>query len=179
MSVSSVSPVVSAGHLSATAWWGVAGTVALLVDAIMRLAPIAAEPLMQGGLSGSALVAYVAAIGFMAYVEGYRGFQLRFSPRVVARALAIGRAPWWCAPLAPVYCMGMVHATRRRLVGTWCLIAGIIAMVVMIRWLPQPWRGAIDAGVVVGLSWGSISILVEAARAVSGRVPEIDPDLPA
>jgi hypothetical protein len=114
----------------------------------------------------------------MAYFEGYRGFQLRFSPRAVVRAQTLGQAPWWCRLLAPLYCMGMVHATRRRLAGTWGMIAGIVMMVLLIRWLPQPWRGAVDAGVVVGLSWGVLSILDQTRRALLGQAAGIDPDLP-
>lgn len=174
----STSAVSATSTLSAAAWWGIGGTVALLLDAIIRLAPVAAAPLVDGSVTLGGGVAYAVAIVFMAYTEGYRGFQQRFSPRVVARALTLRDAPWWCALLAPLFCMGLIRATRRRLIATWALIAGIVGMIIMIRWLPPMWRGAIDAGVVVGLSWGTISILVETGRALAGQPPTIDPDLP-
>lgn len=180
MPVQSMSPAIATTNaLSAAAWWGIGGTVALLADAIVRLFPVAAAPLLDGSITPAGGVGYLLAIAFMAYTEGYRGFQLRFSPRVVARARVLPQQPWWCGLLAPLYCMGLVRATRRRLVGTWALIGAIVAMIVMIRWLPPMWRGAIDAGVVVGLSWGAISILVETARALAGQPSTVDPDLPA
>ena len=121
---------------------------------------------------------YAFSVVFMAYAEGYKGFQLRFSPRVIARAARIGQAPWWCKPLAPLFCMGLVYATRRRLIASWVLLLGIITLVMLISGLAQPWRGAIDAGVVVGLSWGMISVLAAAGQHLRGRSPEISADMP-
>ena len=34
----------------------------------------------------------------------------------------------------------------------------IVCFVILIRLMPQPWRGLLDAGVVVGLSLGVLSI---------------------
>lgn len=164
--------------LSAAAWWCVGGTLALLIDAIVRLTPVAVEPLLADNLGWGTLLGYAISIGFMAYAEGYRGFQLRFSPRLVARARVLSQTPWWVRVLAPLYGMGMIYAPRRRLIASWGLVFGIIAMIVMIRWLPSPWRGAVDAGVVVGLSWGAISLLVETARAWIGAPNSVDPELP-
>jgi hypothetical protein len=165
--------------------WAVVGLLAVLVDAIVRLLPRALEPILSGSdgsLGPIGALAYVASIVSLAYSEGYRGFQLRFSPRVVVRALALARArkgKTWLVALAPVMVMGLVHATRRRLIGSWCLVLGIVGLVLLVRLLPQPWRGAIDAGVVVGLSWGTLATLVLTVRALRGDVPNIDPDLPA
>ena len=36
----------------------------------------------------------------------------------------------------------------------------IVAFVLVIPYLAQPWRGIVDAGVVVGLLWGLITIVV-------------------
>jgi hypothetical protein len=98
---------------------------------------------------------------------------------VVARALHLARHP---RPLhlllAPFYCMGLVHASRRRLVTSWVLVVTIASMVVAVRFLPQPWRGMVDAGVVVGLGWGLVAILVFAARALGGRPPAVALELP-
>ena len=35
----------------------------------------------------------------------------------------------------------------------------MIVLIVSVRQLPQPWRGMVDAGVVVGLTWGVVSII--------------------
>lgn len=171
----------SRGELAIIAW-AVLGLLAVLVDAIVRLLPRALEPFVGEDVSLGPIgaLAYVAAIVSLAYSEGYRGFQQRFSPRVVARALALAeRRTWWLVALAPVMAMGLIHATRRRLIGSWCLVAGIVALVLLVGMLPQPWRGAIDAGVVVGLSWGSVATVILTIRALRGDVPAVDPDLPA
>lgn len=160
--------------------WAVGGVLALLAQAIVRLLPRALEPILDGSLDLAAALAYVAAIIGMAYSEGYRGFQQRFSPRVAVRALHLAADP---KPLrivlAPIVAMGLIHASRRRLIGSWSLLIGIVGLILLVRMLAQPWRGAIDAGVVVGLSWGAIATLVIAIRALQGSPPDVDPDLPA
>jgi hypothetical protein len=66
--------------------------------------------------------------------------------------------------------MGLFHATRRRLFVSWGVLLGVTALIVLVRLLDQPWRGIVDAGVVVGLSWGTLSLLTVVGRAVvSGR----------
>lgn len=170
---------LSAGGL-AIVLWSVGGVLALLVQAIVRLLPRALEPILDGSLDGIATLAYVVAIAGMAYSEGYRGFQQRFSPRVVVRALHLVRHP---RPLlitfAPLHAMGLIHATRRRLLGSWLLLLGIVVLILLVSMLEQPWRGAIDAGVVVGLSWGGIATAIMLARALRGSPPDVDPDLPS
>ena len=158
--------------------WAVFGTVAILVHAISRLLPRALEPILDGTLDLPAALAYVAAVIGLAYSAGYRGFQRRFSPRLLARAMVLRDAPTWVRLLAPVMAMGLIHATRRRLVSSWCLVAGIVALVVLVGLLDQPWRGAVDAGVVVGLSWGTVVTLILLGQALRGQTPDVDPDLP-
>jgi hypothetical protein len=163
----------------AIAIWTVGGVLALLVQAIVRLLPRALEPILDGSLDLLAGLAYVAAIVGLAYSEGYRGFQQRFSPRVVVRALHLAEHPKPALViLAPLYAMALIHATRRRLVGSWVLLLGIVGLIVLVSKLAQPWRGAVDAGVVVGLSWGALATLVMLIRAFRGTPPEVDPDLP-
>jgi hypothetical protein len=65
--------------------WGLGGILLLLVQAIARLAPRAVEA-MESGLGGGQWALLVLWVAFSAYAEAYRGFHLRFSPRVVARA---------------------------------------------------------------------------------------------
>jgi hypothetical protein len=162
--------------------WGTLGVVVLLVDAIVRLLPKAIEPLVDGSITTPSGLAYVAAIVTLAYAEGYRGFQQRFSPRVAARALQLARSrertPAWLLVLAPLMTMGLVHATRKRLIASWLLLAMIVGFILLVALLDQPWRGAVDAGVVVGLSWGSCTIVLELVRVLRGQLPDIDPDLP-
>jgi hypothetical protein len=163
--------------------WAVLGVIALLIEAVVRLLPRALEPIMDGSLSGAGALAYVAAIVSLGYSEGYRGFQLRFSPRVIVRALALAqptprRAKWLLILLAPMMAMGLIHANRRRLIGSWMLLLCIVTLILLVSRLEQPWRGAVDAGVVVGLSWGTVATLVPMVQALRGKPPTVDPDLP-
>ena len=156
-------------------WWGLFGVLAMLLNAVVRLTPKALEALAME-LGWAQLLGLGLWVGFMLYTEGYRGFHLRFSPMVVARAETLaGSAPLHHKLLAPVYCMGLFHATRRRLVLSWGLISMIICLVMAIRFLDQPWRGLIDAGVVAGLAAGTASIgwwaLVSRAELVSPELP--------
>jgi hypothetical protein len=74
--------------------------------------------------------------------------------------------------------MGLVHASRRRLLGSWLVLASIVGLVLIIRTLEQPARGIVDAGVVAGLAWGLVATVLLAARALRGEVPEVDLELP-
>ena len=154
------------------------GVLTLLVEAIVRLLPRALEPIQDGTLGLAGMIAYGVSIVGLAYSEGYRGFQLRFSPRVIVRALVLAQRGGWLVVVAPLMAMGLIHANRRRLIGSWCLLLGIVTLIVLVSQLEQPWRGAVDAGVVVGLSWGSIATLVPMVQALRGKIPDVDPDLP-
>ena len=65
------------------------------------------------------------------------------------------------------------------------LTIGIIAIIWAVKWLSQPWRGIIDAGVLVGLTWGLITVLISTQQAFSDTptqpfpyAPEVPDDAP-
>lgn len=150
--------------------WGVVGVVALIGRGLYMLTPIALEPIRAQLLDGWHWVILVGWSALNAYTEGYRGFHRSFSPRVVERSFDIGREPTLArVALAPAYCMGLFHAPRRTLIASWSLLIGIVLLVVLIRHLAQPWRGIVDAGVVVGLGAGLASLLFLYARALHAR----------
>lgn len=159
--------------------WGLVGAATLLARAILRLAPVAWEAVtrFQPGVLGWSLA--VPWLLFLAYFEGYRGFQRGFAPRVAVRAVHLARRP---RPLhvllAPLFCMGLIHASRRRLVTGWSLVTGVVALVWGVRHLAQPWRGLVDAGVVLGLTWGLVAVLAFGVRALRGHLPRVSADLP-
>ena len=75
--------------------------------------------------------------------------------------------------------MGLFHATKKRKIVSWSVTIGVAMVVAAVKRMPYPWRNIIDAGVVAGLSWGSLSILIIYLKAwVLGHKPEIDPALP-
>lgn len=159
--------------------WGVLGFCLLLVRAIWSLTPNAVAPLRDGSLTGLQIGLFAAWVVFMAWSEGYKGFQRQLAPRLVARGLHLARHPRAVhALLAPFFCMGLFHATRKRLITSWSLLSGIVALVVAVRRLDQPWRGIVDGGVVVGLVWGLVAILVYLAIGLGGKPLQVSPDLP-
>ena len=104
-------------------------------------------------------LALAFSVIYMGYAEGYKGFHLGFAPRVIVRARYLADNP---RPLhvllAPLFCMGYIYATRKRQIISFALTTMIICFVLIARSIPQPWRGILDAGVVVGLSLGVLSI---------------------
>lgn len=161
----------------AAASWGLVGVLILIGRAIVGLTPKAIDAIV-GGLAWWQWAILAAWVGFMAYSEGYRGFQLRFSPMVAARIRELSLRPTWVRGLlAPAFVMGLFAATRRRLAISWVLLIGITLLVIFVRWVPQPWRGIIDAGVVVGLTWGTVSLLFATVRVAITGVPQVDPEL--
>jgi len=139
--------------------WGIGGVLAMLMFAVYRLTPIAWD-LTDIYLNGWHWLALVFSIIYMAYAEGYQGFHKGFAPRVVARATYLRNNPRILhVLLAPFFCMGFLHATRRRLLLSYSLTTMIISLVIIMKMLPQPWRGIVDAGVVTGLFLGVCSII--------------------
>lgn len=164
--------------LHPVALWGVGGVVLLLAQAVTRLAPLAWEPVATGALDGLGWAAMAGMVGFFAYTEGFKGFHQRFSPRAIARATHLPDAPLWVQGLAPLACMGLIWASRRRQIASWALLTMIVVLVIGVRQLPSPWRGIVDAGVVVGLSVGILSLGVHWVRVRAGRGEPVDPCLP-
>ncbi len=158
--------------------WGVSGVVYILGDTINKLLPYVTELSFLSLLWYHWLFAIVFAI-FMAYYEGYKGFQKKFSPRVVARALYLEQN---VTPirflLAPFFCIGYFYGTKKRLITSYSVTSAVALMVVIVRNTPQPWRGMIDVGVVIGLSWGVLAILIFFVVALSGRDFDYTPETP-
>lgn len=158
--------------------WGLAGTVALLALAVVRLSLIAIDA-FHYTFDAWHWALLVANTAFMAHAEGYKGFQRSYAPRVAARARFLVGSPTPArVVLAPLFCMGYFDSTRRRLVSTYLLTAGIVVLVVLYHDLAQPWRGILDVGVVVGLSWGIVSLVAFGARALGPHGFDTSPELP-
>ena len=127
---------------------------------------------------------YAATCLFFAYAEGYKGFQLKFSPLVVKRSTTLvpgtkqGNNPINYL-LAPLYSMGLINATKKRLIVSWCVTLGVAMIVALVKRLPPVSRCILDAGVVVGLSWGSLSIILFYLKTLfTGKSPDVDACLP-
>lgn len=163
----------------AAAFWGVGGTVVILAEAIYRLTAIAVGTLRREGLTAGQAAFLVAWCAFIVYVEGYRAFQKRFSPRTVARAFYLAEHPRPLhVVLAPLYCMALIHTTRRRLIASWILVVGIVSVILLVRLLPPVYRAIIDGGVACALAWGTGVMLVYFVKGLRGAKIPIDPDVP-
>jgi len=158
--------------------WGVGGIIAFVATALYRIVPLGFMA-YEYPFETEHWVLLWTWVPFMIWSEGYRGFHRSFSPMVAARAryLAANPRPLHVA-LAPIFCMGLVHATRRRLIASTVLVVGIAILVILVRGLSQPWRGIIDLGVVVGLSIGLASMAIWTLRAFSSRGIDVSPDVP-
>lgn len=159
--------------------WGAVGVIALLGQAAYRLGTRAVEA-VSSELSTLQLVLLVVWSVFNLYAEGYRAFQRRFSPRVVVRAFHLARNPRPThVVLAPFYCMALLHSAKRERIVAWSTVVMIMGFILLLRHVPQPWRGIVDAGVVVALLWGAAAIAVFHVRALTtGVLPNFSAGLP-
>jgi hypothetical protein len=115
---------------------------------------------------------------FMVYFEGYRGFHKAFSPRVVLRLHVLAQHPTvTSALLAPLVGMGLIRATRKRLIVSWSVIGMIVMLVFSVSKLDYPYRAIIDLGVVAGLLVGSISLTYHYIRSFKGHFPDMPSDM--
>ena len=144
--------------------WGASGALAILAYAVVRMVGHATEAFTSPWNLWHYVVLIAWAV-FMAYSEGYRGFQRGYSPRVAARAVYLRRHS---TPirllLAPLFCMGFFHAPRKRRITVVVLLILIASIVVLFQSIPQPWRGILDFGVIIGLGWGIIATLIVLAK---------------
>lgn len=138
---------------------GIAWITWLLGEAVLRLTPIALQPWRAGTLTPTLQVLWIAWFVVNGYFEGYRAFQKRFSPRVVARAAYLGDHPTPLRVLfALPFCLSMFHAKRAQLIFRWTFVTVLYSVIYLVKFVPQPWRGILDGGVVVGLGWGLLAV---------------------
>lgn len=75
--------------------------------------------------------------------------------------------------------MALKTSTKKRKIVSWCVTLGVAGIVAAVKRLAAPWRNIVDAGVVVGLSWGALSIIVLYIKAwITGQPPNVDACLP-
>lgn len=160
--------------------WGVLGPMALLSSGVWRVFPYAIEPLLTpASLSVLHIVLYVVSIIFNAWTEGYRAFQKMIVPRILARAQWLTDNPERVNPiLAPLFVAGFFAMQKRAIIVRYTFLVVIICVIIGMKFMPQPWRGIINAGVVVGLGWGVVAMGVGLIQLFRGVVPDADPQLP-
>ncbi len=158
--------------------WAVVGVLAMLIFAVCRLS-VYAETTLSSELTILQGVLLILSCSFMAYSEGYKGFYLSFSPRFAARVKYVykeGSAIQML--LSPLFCFGYFGTTRAKQAVAIILTTVLVSLVVFMRYVPQPWRGIIDAGVVVGLSLGILSIMICLVKEFRSSEYTHDPQVP-
>lgn len=159
------------------ALWGLGGVGLLLGFAIYRLTPLGLEA-VRSELSTLQWVALVGFTIFMLYSEAWKGFQKAFSPRVAARCRHLrDHATPWRVLLAPFFAMAYFAAPRRRRIASYALTTGVILLVILVQQLDQPWRGIVDVGVVLGLTWGLVATVVYWVLAMTRETFPHDPEV--
>jgi len=158
--------------------WGFLGICLLFGSAIYRLGSMALQ-LSPGDFSWYHWLALAISLVFMGFAEGYRGFQQNFSPRAAARIRYLSRnLTLMRGLLAPLFCMGFFHASRKRMIVSYSLTGGIVLLILLVRTVAQPWRGIIDVGVVLGLSWGILSLAAFTLQAFTNPAFNHSPETP-
>lgn len=149
--------------------WGIFGLSFILGRGLFSIWPFVDE-LEFGTFGAVEWIGLAVSLVFMGYAEGYKGFQLKFSPRVAARALYLKSNPTPARVIfAPLFCMGFFHATKKRKIVAYAITTMVIVLILTVRQLPQPARGIIDAGVLLGLGWGLIAVWVFCVKAFFGK----------
>lgn len=149
----------------AGAVWGMGGTIFFLIYACYRLWGYAWE-LQYNDLTIFQLYILILWTAYMLYTEGVKAFGRQFSPRVAARSQYLARqGNRLQIILAPLFVFGYFHTTRMRLIVTYSLTVFIIVLIVGIRFLPHPWRAIIDMGALLGIMYGTATVLWFAGRA--------------
>lgn len=159
--------------------WAIVGFSLLILFAIIRLGKISLES-FDYNYQWFHWLTLLLSIIVMAYSEGYKGFQLKFSPRFAARCRHLRHHPTTLhIALAPLFCMGFFHTTRARKIATVTLSLLILGFIQIAHLLPQPWRGILDLGVVTGLIWGLLSLYVNLFKAFGSAAFDHSAELPA
>lgn len=150
---------------------GLAVHAILLAEASYRLGERALQT-VQEGLSPADWALMLLSVVLFGYGEGYRALHRRFFPHVIARASELARRDSRGLRdflSAPLYVVSLVQADKRALLRAWTGVALIVCAVFIVRALPEPYRGIIDAGVAVALAIGLGSLIFGYLAAVRSK----------
>lgn len=149
---------------TAAALWALSGVSILFLFAVYRLGSRGLATL-EAGLAPVEWLALVLLVIAFVWGEGRGALQLRWVPRMVRRAGALREEG--CVRhrlLAPLYGMSLIAAPAMSLLKAWGGTAAIVTAVILVRSLPEPWRGITDLAVASALLWGLGAIVVEGRR---------------
>jgi hypothetical protein len=141
------------------AGWGVGGAAALLAWAAVRLGARGADAI-RGGLEPAQWLVFVALAVVFLYGEGVLALDRRWAPKVLARARRVSLGDRRALQvLAPLHAMGLVGGPAATAMRSWAGVVAVVGAVLLVRALPDPWRGMIDVAVALALAWGAAALL--------------------
>ena len=139
--------------------WGVAGVCFLFAFAVIRLGTRGVGTIYDGlgGLEWAALVTLTVAF---AYGEGYRALVLRWVPGLFRRLRRLRQeSNLFLRLLAPAYALALITPDGGQRLRAWLGTGAIVAAIVFVSRLPEPWRGIVDFAVAVALLIGLVAIV--------------------
>lgn len=147
--------------------WTLVGVAGLFTSAVVRLGGRGVDTIL-GGLQPLEWVTLTALTFVMVYGEGVLTFQRRWVPKLIDRARSIRREGPVLKLLAPLYGLSLVGAPGKRVLRAWLGTTAIVVAVLLVRALPDPWRGLVDFAVAAALGWGLLCIARRAPEAFRG-----------
>ncbi len=138
----------------------------LFASAVVRLGGRGVETILAGLAPLEWTILTVLTL-FMVYTEGVLAFQRRWVPKLVGRAREVRRQPILLQLLGPLYGLALVGGPAKRLLRGWIGTAAIVAAILAVRALPDPWRGVVDFAVAAALAWGLVCIARRLPEALS------------
>ena len=144
------------------------GILAVIGFAVFRLA-IRARYISTYELVWYHWVVLVIGTLILVYVKSYRAFLLKLAPRIATRARDIRADPKPAKVIfAPFYCMGFFGSGRPTQVRIVSITLAMVALIIVVRYLPEPWCAILDFCIAVALALGSYFILMESLRHTPG-----------
>jgi hypothetical protein len=153
----SVKDVSLAGSLAAA--WTLLGVGGLFGSATYRLGSRGLATI-QDGLRGGEWAALILLTVVFVYGEGFRALERRWVPGLVSRADYLRREGGTVLRLlAPLHGLALIGTVGRTRVRAWMGTTAIVLAVLLVRSLPEPWRGIVDFAVASALAWGLVAVL--------------------
>jgi hypothetical protein len=143
----------------AASLWTLLGVGLLFASAVFRLG-LRGLTTIAGGLGPAEWILLALLTVTMVYSEGVMALQRRWVPRLIERARQLRAEPSLVLRLlAPLYGLSLVGAPGGRMLRAWGGTFAIVCAVLLVRALPEPWRGIVDFAVASALAWGLVSIV--------------------
>ncbi len=139
--------------------WAVIGVSALFATASYRLGERGVA-VIRDGLGGWEWLALAGLTLAFVYGEGFLALDRKWVPGLMRRARELeDERSVVLRLLAPLYGLSLIGAPPAKLLPSWLGTLAIVGAILVIRVLPDPWRGIVDFAVAAALAWGLVAIL--------------------